>query len=202
MVKDKNTEEKVLDAAKKVFVEKGYEGASMQQIATEAGINKALLHYYFRNKEKLFEAAFTDIFGKFAPRLHTIFTSGSGFFTKLEEFIDSYMSIILTEPLVPIFILQEINRNPDVLYRTITGTGISPEFFIATAKEEMQKGNIINIDPRHLFINILALCIFPVAARPLLQRVFFKNEDEEYEEFLIKRKKEVTEFVINAIKVK
>lgn len=199
---DKNTEEKILDAAKTVFVQYSYDGASMQKIATEAGINKALLHYYFRNKEKLFQAAFVDIFKRFMPALQQIFQSESDFFDKLRKFIATYIDLLLTQPMVPIFILQEINRNPDILFTLITQTGINPEFFAGQALKEMEKGTIIRINPRHLFINILALCIFPIAARPLLQRVFFENDQKNYEDFLQERKKEVSEFIINAISKK
>lgn len=202
MTTDKNTEQKILNAAKTVFVKYSYEGASMQKIATEAGINKALLHYYFRNKEKLFQAAFIDIFKQFMPELQQFFQLEVDFFEKIRKFVESYLKLLQTQPMVPIFILQEINRNPDILFKLITQAGINPDFFVKQALSEIEKGTIIRIDPRHLFINILALCIFPFAARPLMQRVFFDNDQDNYENFLQERKKEVSEFVINAISKK
>ena len=85
--KDGTTEERILAAAKKVFIHKGMYGARMQDIADEAGINKALLHYYFRNKEKLFEVIFKDAAGQLFPTINMIFESDSPLFEKLESIL-------------------------------------------------------------------------------------------------------------------
>jgi hypothetical protein len=79
--------------------------------------------------------------------------------------------------------------------------GVNPDFFIDQFKEEMRKGTIRNIDPRHLILNLLSLCIFPIIARPLAQRLFFNNNDEHYDLFLQERKKVVADFIIHSIKV-
>ena len=69
IIQEADTEQLILEAAKKVFFNKGFDGARMQEIADVAGINKALLHYYFRSKDKLFEAIFFDAFQQFIPRV-------------------------------------------------------------------------------------------------------------------------------------
>ena len=83
--KDSTTEEKILAAAKKIFVQKGMAGARMQDIADEAGINKALLHYYFRNKEKLFEVIFLAAAERLFPRINRIFEADMPLFERIEE---------------------------------------------------------------------------------------------------------------------
>lgn len=197
-----NTEEKILEAAQRVFVKSGFEGSSMQKIADEAGINKALLHYYYRSKEKLFEQSFAKIFRHFVPRAQEIFNSEIDFFDKIRLFVSTYIDLLVENPLVPSFILQEINRNPDILFQTITQTGVDPSFFFIQAEKEIAAGNIVIASSKHLFINIMSLCIFPIAARPLMQRIVFQNDARSYEIFLEERKTEVANFIINSIKRK
>src|SRR3954454_20198668 len=112
MQKDQSTEERILAAAQKVFLAKGMDGARMQDIADEAGINKALLHYYFRSKDKLFEQIFLDVASALLPRIFAILESDRGLFEKIENFCDEYISQLIETPYVPIFILNEINRQP------------------------------------------------------------------------------------------
>src|ERR1700759_4757996 len=119
MRKDLSTEEKILSAAKKVFLTKGMDGARMQDIADEAGINKALLHYYFRSKDKLFEQIFLDVAGALLPRIFAILESDRGLFEKIESFCDEYISQLIETPYVPIFILNEIHRQPQTFLKKV-----------------------------------------------------------------------------------
>ena len=110
MVVDKeNTEKKILEAAKEVFIEKGNDGARMQEIADKAGINKSLLHYYYRTKEKLFESVFKFAFSQFAPKVLNAFDGDEDFFKQLEKFISIYIDIISKNAFIPMFILNEVN---------------------------------------------------------------------------------------------
>ncbi|MBN1789884.1 MAG: TetR/AcrR family transcriptional regulator [Bacteroidales bacterium] len=195
-----STENKILEAAKKVFILHGLEGTSMQQIASEAGINKSLLHYYFRTKEKLFDAVFTYAFHYIVPQMEGILSSDSGINDKIERIVTEYMDMLSENKFIPAFILHEINRNPDRLYNIMQKSGIKPEMFVNQFVNEIQQGNIRPIDPRQLIINILSMCIFPVAARPLIQRIFFGNNENAYRQFLEERKKVVSEFIIQSIK--
>src|SRR5690606_40702738 len=108
-----STEEKIFEAAFKVFQSKGFTGARMQEIADEAGINKAMLHYFFRSKEKLFEAVFMKAFGKLAPQINEIFNSDDDLFEKIRKFTASYITFVIEYPFLPQFIIQEMNNNPD-----------------------------------------------------------------------------------------
>jgi TetR/AcrR family transcriptional regulator len=194
------TETAILDAARKVFVQHGFDGTTMQMISDESGINKALLHYYYRSKDRLFEAVFIEAFSKMIPNLMKIFTSESDLFDKIRSFVDAYISALLQYPQIPLFILHELKRNPDRIVELIKSTGINPDIILHFIKLEIKKGTITAIDPQQLLVNMMGLCIFPFAARPMIQGFLFKNDARAYEAFLEKRKKEVSEFIIKAIK--
>jgi len=196
---EKNTEQKILEAASRVFLRKGMAGARMQEIADEAGINKSLLHYYYRNKDKLFMSVFRLAIQDFLPGILYIFNSRISIFQKLERFIHEYMRVLMDNPFVPMFILHELQRDPDRLFHVFKDAGIEPSRFLKEFERSVKKGEVRNIDPRHLIVNVLSLCIFPIAARPMMQRVFFDNDARAYEAFLKEREAVVSEFVINAI---
>lgn len=190
----------ILDAARKVFVQNGFDGTTMQMIAGEAGINKALLHYYYRSKDRLFEAVFIEAFSRMIPNLMKIFSSDADLFEKIRSFVDAYISALLQYPQIPLFILHELRRNPDRVVELIKSTGINPDIFLNIIKQEIKKGTIAPIDPHQLLVNMLGLCIFPFAAQPMIQGFIFKNDAQSYGKFLENRKKEVAEFIIKAIK--
>ena len=207
MVKTKNqdTEEKILEAAKEVFQKKGMTGARMQEIADNAGINKALLHYYYRSKEKLFEKVFTAAFRIFFPKIQKIAIAETGLFDKIRFFVKEYISLIQKHPYIPAFIISELNRNPKILidiFEANIGFGINKVFDIIQKQidNEVDK-NIINpIQVRTLLINIISLTIFPIVAKPIVNVILFDGDTQLYKEFIENRKIEVAEFIINSIK--
>ncbi|MCK3683164.1 TetR/AcrR family transcriptional regulator [Maribellus sp. YY47] len=201
-LKKDNTEEKILIAAQNVFIEKGMDGARMQAIADEAGINKALLHYYFRTKEKLFNAIFIKVFSQIFPNLMTMVLSDLPLEEKLGAFVETYIDMLQKNPFLPTFILKEMNRNPDFLASVIKGSGVNPQEISNMFKKEMEAGKIKRMDPREVLINIIALSIFPIAAGPLISVMFFENDKTAYNEFIEKRKKTITEFVLDSILLK
>jgi TetR/AcrR family transcriptional regulator len=196
-----STEDKILEAAKVVFIMHGLEGTSMQKIADEARINKSLLHYYYRTKEKLFDAVFCYAFQYIVPKMQGIMNSNDTVFVKIEKIVGGYMDLLMKNKFIPAFVLHEINRDPDRLFKIMQSSGVSPRIFIDQFLEEINKGNIRQVDPRHLVINILSMCVFPVAARPLMQRIFFENHEKAYQQFLEERKKVVTDFIIQSIRI-
>ena len=198
--KEKNTEKKILDTASEVFLKKGMTGARMQEIADAAGINKSLLHYYYRSKEKLFTAVFQQALQYFFPGIVEIIRSDMHLFEKVDKFVNKYIEVLLENPFVPLFVLHEIHRDPENLYEQFQHVGIDPALFLGQFKEDMEAEDIEPMDPRHFLINVLSLCIFPVAARPMMKKVLFENDDEAYRAFLEERKKEVSEFVKKALK--
>lgn len=200
-LKETDTEQIILLAAKEVFFKKGYDGARMQEIADEAGINKALLHYYFRSKDKLFEAIFNNAFQKFIPRVVEKMNSDVSFEEKVETFVENYITTIIEVPQIPIFVLTELHRNPERIVGMMKKMGIQPQIIFSGIQKDIENGKIRAINPRHLLINIIALSVFPFAAKPLLQNMLFDNNSGEYHKFLLERKKEVAQFIINSVKI-
>ena len=104
---------KSLSAAREVFLQKGFAGARMQDIADEAGINKALLHYYFRSKEKLFETIFREAFEKLIPHITEVFSSDLPFYDKIRAFTDAYITMAIENPFIPLFVLNAMHSDPE-----------------------------------------------------------------------------------------
>jgi TetR/AcrR family transcriptional regulator len=197
---DKSTEQKILEAAKQVFMEKGIDGARMQDIADKAGINKALLHYYFRSKEKLFEMIFMEEARKFMPKVTSIMVSELTLFEKVEKFVGEYIDTLLQNPLLPIFILNEINRNPKEAIKKIFGNQRPPvEKVDEHIAKLVKKGEIKPIKGFELMVNMVSMCIFPFLARPMVQWVT-KTTDDEFVKLMELRKKTVVKFVLDSIK--
>jgi len=197
---EKNTEEKILEAAKNVFLKKGMAGSRMQEIADEANINKSLLHYYYRSKYKLFLAVFRFAIKQFIPGIKDIILSDEPIVKKIEMFVNSYIEMLFQHPFVPIFIIQEIQRDPDVLSGALIEAGVDPQEILKVFYDAIDRGEIRPLNPMEVMLNMLSLCIFPFAAKPVMQRVFFENNEDAYMQFLEKRKKTVAEFMIKAIK--
>lgn len=199
---DTNTEQLILEAAKVVFIKKGMEGARMQEIADEAGINKALLHYYFRSKDKLFTAVFKESFFKLFPNLVELLKSDVPLFDKIRLFVENYIDIINANPLLPSFVIHELSRNPDTVVEMIKSSGVNPIYFVNQVQEEIKNGTIEPVQPLHLIVNMLSMCIFPFITRPILQEVIFDQDQQQFDMFIQERKKEVSDFIINSIKKK
>ncbi|HEX7583879.1 MAG TPA: TetR/AcrR family transcriptional regulator [Prolixibacteraceae bacterium] len=200
--KKDSTEDKILEAATNVFVSKGMEGARMQEIADEAGINKALLHYYFRSKEHLFEAIFAEII-KFAfPKITRIVQSDDPIVTKIEQVIDAYIDLLIKHPFIPGFVIKELNRDPSGLFKMVMKFGLNPQVVFDQIQLAMDRGEIIKMQPRHLAANIISMCIFPFAARPIISFVLFKDDQKALETFYAERAEVIKQFVINAIVIK
>lgn len=196
-----STEEKIKEAAKSVFVRNGYSGARMQDIADEAGINKALLHYYFRSKEKLFELIFFEVFDIVIPQLRATVSTDQSVEEKIKAFVFTYIDVIQTNPHVPIFILHELSQGADRFVEKLKQRQVIPEMaqFMLQLMNEMEAGKIKSFQPLHLFMNIISMCAFPFVAKPLLQAVSGINE-EDWTILMNKRKEEVTRFILSAIK--
>jgi len=197
--KDNSTEATILAAARKIFQQKGMEGTRMQEIADEANINKAMLYYYFRSKEKLFLAVFEDSFLEVIPDMSIIFAMENTIQEKLTIFIDSFATVLLQIPDLPMFILSEARRDPQILVNVLDRAGVYPYSITGILQDEIDKGNLINQPPAHLMVNIVSLCLFPFLAKPLLDAVFIKSHEYDPSQFFAERKEVVKEFVLRSI---
>lgn len=199
----KDTEQQILVAARKVFIEKGLDGARMQEIADEAGINKALLHYYFRSKDKLFEMIFQEEIGKFLPKMLNLMASPEvSFEDKIRAFVDNYISIFINNPFLAPFILREIHRDPENMKNYFVRAGINVEHIKMALTMLGLQLNMSFEEARHFIVNMISLCIFPFAGRPLIGRLLFQGDESEYNKFLEQRKQVVADVIINVYKSK
>ena len=194
-------EQHILDAAKKVFIKRGFAGTRTQEIADEAGINKSLLHYYFRSKDKLFKAIFQESLNKIEQEILSILDSDLELFEKIRFFFREYISFLQDNRFLPGFIIHEVQTQPEVLSDLFREAGIRPpENFVKQIKQEVEQKNILPVEPDELVINMLSLSIFPILAAPLLKNLLQQSE-EDFEKMLEKRKKDLPEWIINNLKV-
>lgn len=194
------TEEKIFEAAFKVFQLKGFKGARMQEIADEAGINKAMLHYCFKNKELLFESVFMNAFGKLAPQINEIFKSQDSIFEKIKKFTDSYISFVMDYPFLPQFIIQEMNNNPEFVTKFLKKENRpDPTKLIHQIENEIKLGILKPINPKQLLIDIFSMTVFPFAAQALLKGMI-QVSNEEFMQLMEERKKYIYEQIITSIK--
>ncbi|MCG8699089.1 MAG: TetR/AcrR family transcriptional regulator [Bacteroidales bacterium] len=200
MVKKRDTEQKILDAARIVFYKKGMHGTRMQEIANTAGINKALLHYYFRSKEKLYHRILEDAVGMLASGIREAALGKGSFLDKIKLIIKVYGETFSEHPYLPSFFLNEMNQNPDFLKDLILEkSNIDFEPFFQQIIMEMEQGRINYTNPLHLFINVLAIIIFPYAAKPLVSQIMNEKMGVNYDILMKGRDEAVFEFIKNAI---
>jgi TetR/AcrR family transcriptional regulator len=193
-----NTEEKILNAAREIFHRKGFDGARMQEIADEAGINKALLHYYYRSKENLFDAVFKEAFTELFKKIFSIIGSNIPLEEKIQYIFNDYIGFMQTKPYIPSFILNELNHNPARITNILKDLPTPPAGIFNEIKKSLEAEGLKNIDHRQFVINIISLSIFPIIAKPLLKSILNLTE-EAYNEFIETRKKELPEFILKAI---
>lgn len=195
-----SAEQRIFDAAHEVFIQKGLDGAKMQEIANRAGINKALLHYYYRTKEKLYEAVVSAVIKRAAPMVQQLLESDAPLEQKISRFIDLYIDVIGRNPFVPMFVITELNKHPDHFFETILPKELPrPALFFQQVEAEIAAGRVRPLLPQHLLVNIVAMCIFPFVAKPML-RIVLGMSPAELAQFLGERKEEVKRFVFAAIR--
>jgi len=200
MVNTLKTEVRILEAAKQVFIAKGFDGARMQEIADQAQINKALLHYYFRSKDKLFEAVFEDTLHQIGPVISGLVNEPIPLEIKVWKFVDGYIEIIRKNPKLPLFILNEIRVNPDrVLGFFNLDTLLDTKVLQDQLDKEADKHNYNRIDVRHFVVNILSMTIFPFIGKPIMQKAL-NIQEESWETFLEERKRIIPETIMNWLK--
>ena len=197
---DKLTEEKIFEAATDVFVDKGMDGARMQDIANHAGINKALLHYYYRTKDQLFNAVFEmiakKIFKKFAP----VFDENLTLEEKIRFFFKEHISFLQENPRLPGFLLNEVNRHPERIKKLLNNVDFESIWLklYQQHKDELKNYNITQALMPQLMFTIAAMSVFPFAARGILEGILEKI-GVDFNVYIEERKEFAADFVIKAI---
>jgi len=206
--RDGDTEQRILDAAHEVFVRRGSAGARMKEIAETAGVNQALLHYYFRSKARLADAVFRHAARQLMPRVIALLASEATLEEKIEEVVHLELEQLSRAPYLPGYILSELSHNPDRVPQLIAAMlGIEPDGFVpqvfSTLKRQIdarvRAGTMRRIAPEQFVINLLALCIFPFAAKPMLMALLRLDQDG-FEHLIARRKREITTFFLNGLR--
>jgi AcrR family transcriptional regulator len=196
-----NTEEKILAAARKVFMQKGLAGARMQDIADEAGINKALLHYYYRTKEKLFEIIFLEHKQKMFANLVKILDSDKSVLEKIELIVEHEQDSLQALPQLPLFIMNEVNCNPERVLEMHDKMMKDVQLkFFAQVEKEIAEGKIRPINPLDLMLNLISLNVFPYLSMPMIGQIMDISE-EDVKVFMQNRRHTIKEFIFNALKL-
>lgn len=194
-------ESRILEAAKTVFLERGKDGARMQEIADRAGVNKALVHYYYRSKSQLFLLVMEKFMAEFLGKVLDSFNGPGSLEDRIFAFYDLYIEVLLKNPLLPHFMLTEVIRHPEVINEVfrIPKEAHLPSALETVVHEAIGEGLIKPIDPLSFLINMVSLAVFPILAQPLLTNLL-NMSSEDYSDFLNRRKKEAAQFFMNAIK--
>lgn len=208
--RDGDTERRILDAARRVFTRRGSHGARMQEIAEEAGVNQALLHYYFRSKDALALAVFREAAGRLFPAALGIMASDASIEERVERFVHHYIDTVREHPFLPGYILGELNFDPSRMTALTTGmtdagapNGDTRARAMARLDAELARraalGDFRPIGAVQFMVNLASLCVFPFAARPMIAAMF-ALDDPHWAEFLEVRRRELPTFFLNALR--
>jgi TetR/AcrR family transcriptional regulator len=195
--KDTSTEENIVSAAQKIFMTRGYDGARMQEIADEAGINKAMLHYYFENKDKLFEMVFATAYNTIAPDLSLLTNDSTPLINRIEHFINYYTDALMAQPQLASFVINELNRNPEKVMhflKSLVTDNSHAQAFMRSVEKEGKANNVTTLHPIHLLMHIISLCYFPFVGKPLFQYLL-KLDEFQFQIVLEQRKQETIKFI-------
>ncbi|WP_075557932.1 TetR/AcrR family transcriptional regulator [Parabacteroides timonensis] len=195
-------EERILEAAKQVFVMKGYEATKMGDVATEAGIGRTALHYYYRTKEMLFDAIFDQLIDALLPNLGAIIDEHTSFMEKLPKIIDQYVKTLQRNPLFPIFVINELQRAPEHIYHSILKNPGRVEPIVRMRQQmedEMEKGLMKKLPVYYIATTLISLLVFPMLVRNPFTAVFMEGDTDKYEAFLQERIPFVTDIMIRLL---
>lgn len=206
---DGETERRILDAARTVFIRRGTAGARMQEIAAEAGVNQALLHYYYRSKERLAAAVFEQFASRLFPAILAIIGSDLSIDDKIDQLIGTYLDNLTRNPFLPGYLLSELHHQPERVAQFLSAItdGQQPDSKLAPAfaklgaqiQERVQAGTMRDIAPKQFVVNLISLCVFPFAARPMLS-IVLGMDDVAFMHFIEQRRWELPSFFRNAIR--
>jgi TetR/AcrR family transcriptional regulator len=206
---DGDTEQRILAAAHAVFVRRGTAGARMQEIAGEAGVNQALLHYYFRSKEQLARAAFERAGSQLMPAIIRVMASDRPLEAKVEQVVAIEHDHLSRAPYLPGYIIGEVAHHPEraqqliaAMTRGLTPEQIRPRVFGTLRRQidrQVAAGTMRPISPESFMVNLVSLCIFPFAARPMLQAMLALDQ-AGFDRFIARRRRDLVEFFLGALR--
>lgn len=185
------TEERIKEAARKLFTQKGFSATRTRDIAEEAGINLALLNYYFRSKQKLFDLVMMENFQQFIRGITVNFTDETlTFDQRIERIVAAYVDMLTRLPDLPMFILNEIRGNPSKIAAKLQGELAPMRQNLFKQLMASNKEGKTNLEPFHFVANLVGLTVFPFVGRPILQRVTGVTDDQ-FDQYMQDRKEMV-----------
>ena len=193
---DSNTEDKIKEAAKQVFIAKGFSGCTSREIAKAAGMNVALVNYYFRSKSALFKIIFEAAMGDFLLSMMEVFNTSLPLEEKLKNYLNREYEFLAKYPEIPSFIINEMGRKDGVhidntsVFKCIEQTGIFDECQVEQAAGRMRK-----IDIASITLLMMSNCQFPFMGAAVIKQVHGIS-DEQYEKQLVQHKQIVTDMLI------
>jgi len=199
-----SAEKKIIIAARQLFYKKGYDGTRMREIASTAGVNLAMLHYYYRTKEAIFMIVFEEAFGKLFKNIHKALSAECGFFEKIRQMVYSYADLASENPELPMFVMHEASKNPELVATMINRgkaknpTTIDLSMFLEEVNQAIEDKLIKPIDPRLFFMDILSLSALPYLSVGILEPLF--DSREEINNILSCRKEHFADMLISAVK--
>lgn len=197
------TEERILEAALIVFSMKGRDGARMQEIADLAGINKALLHYYFRSKVGLYEKVFEYVIAKLVVAFGTSLADAASFNQLLRLFIDRYIDFVASNlPVVRLMVTEHLageDRLPRKLKSMIESAGSPPRVFIDSLSAAADRGEIRRVDPHQMLITVISCCVFSFVIFPTVEAIMTLAKNDR-QAFVEQRKKHVYDVISTALR--
>ena len=199
-MESQDPEAKIQEAAKRVFLEQGYQGAKIRQIAEEAGVNLAMVNYYFRSKADLFKRIYIDILREFIGRIGLMLNEQTPLEVKIWKIVDQYTDFMLANPLLPVFVLSEFRNGGATFFKELNIKGvIEGSVFHQQLLEEAQKGHIRSVHPLQIISSIMSNIVFPVMAKPILSYVGSLDEPA-FRDFMQERKQMVPEMIMAYLK--
>ena len=193
-------EHKIIEAAKSTFLKKGYKDTNMADIAAEVGLTRPAMHYYFRTKERLFQAVFGDILMSFIPQIKESLCANIPLELKVSQIVETYMSVLEDSPTLPVFIVQEINRDIDNIISIALDNNLVElgQSVVNVLNCEMEEGRIRKMPLIELGYTFYGLMMVPFLARPAVQMIFGK--DSYSPEFLKEWKENVIRQMVYLLK--
>jgi AcrR family transcriptional regulator len=200
---DQGTEEKIKAAARVVFHKKGYAATRTRDIAKEAGMNLALLNYYFKTKKHLFEIIVVETLAGFFKHMGQVFNDDETTLeSKIEIMAGKYIDLISAEPEIPVFIMSEMRNNAGVLLEKLpVAKAILQSAFIRQYKRSVNKGLITEPNPLHFLMNLMGMIVFPFLNSIIIKKIGNLSNDQ-FDKLMQERKKRIPVWVKAMIKAK
>lgn len=174
-------EQKIIEAAKATFLKKGFKDTNMSDIAAEVGLTRPAMHYYFRTKERLFQAVFGDILMSFLPKVSGIITSDVPLEEKIGSIADAYLAILKENPQLPMFLMKEAMRDFDGFVQMALGINISQagNNVFSAIESEMEAGKIRKVPVIEIFYTFYGLIAMPFLTMPIASHIFGQAQIDE-----------------------